>query len=333
MPLSLLQKASLRRSPLRAAGAALTLLCLLSGGCGWIATHTAPSKKASAERTAGALRADALFWQLFHSGDYAGISKGLEALTAAYLENPSDAKTASHIGWLHIWRLAEKARLAAPPPTITDDAVLARKYFQEAVSLDPSDPRTLGFLASALLAEGEIHREPGLQREGYFMLKRAIAAWPEFNLFTAGYVLSRQPADSQLFREGLAWQWENVDACVGEKVDRANPDLRKYLHLETRTGPKRPCWNSDIAPHNFEGFFMNMGDMLVKSGDWKTGQKIYAAARGSSDYGAWKFRDVLEARIRNAEANVAAFTSTASGKPALPIMNASTFSCMACHQN
>ena len=37
---------------------------------------------------------------------------------------------------------------------ITDEAVLARRYFQEAVALHPHDARYLGFLGSTQLAEG-----------------------------------------------------------------------------------------------------------------------------------------------------------------------------------
>jgi hypothetical protein len=43
-------------------------------------------------------------------------------------------------------------------------------------------------------------------------------------------------------------------------------------------GPKRVCWNSWIAPHNL-----------------------------TTDYAAWPYRDLLEARIANAAANVEVF--------------------------
>lgn len=190
---------------------------------------------------------------------------------------------------------------------MTDQMTLARKYFQEAVALDRADARFLGFLAGTTLAEANIHKDEQLTRRGYFMLRDAIDAWPEFNLFTAGYTMSRQPADSPRFREGLEWQWRNLDECAEERVDRANPDYTKYMSQETKQGRKRACWNSWIAPHNFEGFFLNMGDMLVKSGDWRTGQKIYANAKLSHDYADWKFRRVLEDRIRQAESDVALF--------------------------
>ena len=111
-----------------------------------------------------------------------------------------------------------------------------------------------------------------------FDLLAAIDGWPEFNLFTAGYTMSRQPADSERYKQALEWQWETLDVCVGEKINRADPGYAKYMSLATTEGRKRVCWNSWIAPHNFEGFFLNMGDMLVKAGDWQAAQKIYANA-------------------------------------------------------
>jgi hypothetical protein len=100
---------------------------------------------------------------------------------------------------------------------------------------------------------------------------------------------------------------------------------------ETREGKKRACWNSWIAPHNFEGFFLNMGDMLVKAGDWQTAQKIYANAKLSKEYASWKYQPVLEDRISQAQSNVASFNAlNETAKPRMMIN--SEFSCMVCHQ-
>ncbi len=300
---------------------------------GWtrIAVQLAPGKRAATSRTEAATKADELFWQTFHNGEYEKIQPALEVLTAAYLQTPSDATTAAHIGWLHIWRMSERARLNPVPATSTDDAVMARKYFTEAVTLNRSDARYLGFLAAATLAEGDIHKDEKLKREGYFMLRDSIKAWPEFNLFTAGYVMSPQPADSPRFREALEWEWRNLDVCVQENIDRTNPDFSKYMSLETKQGQKRVCWNSWIAPHNFEGFFLNMGDMLVKAGDWQTAEKIYANAKLSHEYGSWKFQDVLEDRIKQAQSNIAPFKMPNETSKTKMMIN-SEFSCMACHQ-
>jgi hypothetical protein len=307
---------------------------LLIAGCSKLAVWSAPDKTPARERTAQAVKADGLFWQTLHSGQYQSISEVLIPLKAAYLQNPTDPVTAAHVGWMHIWRLAERARLdgTPPDPSVTDDAVLARKYFEEAVRLNPGEARYLGFYASLLMAEGTIHQDQKLVRKGYFTMLEAVAAWPEFNYFTAGYGFSAQPRASARFREGLEYQWLNIDLCVGERVDRANPDFTKYMRLVTTEGPKRVCWNSWIAPHNFEGFFLNFGDMLVKAGDPETAMKVYRNARYSPEYSSWAYRDVLEDRIRNATENVTAFQQDNPPPGAPTIMLRSRFACVGCHQ-
>jgi hypothetical protein len=213
--------------------------------------------------------------------------------------------------------------------------VMARKYFEEAVRLQPGDARFQGFLGSATLAEASIHKDEKLTRRGYYILLDSVAAWPEFNLFTAGYSLLRLPADSSRFQEALAMQWRTLDLCAGQPVSRQNPDFAPYMALATQQGPKRACWNSWIAPHNFEGFFLNMGDMLVKSGDVPTALKIYANARHSPTYGQWKHRALLEQRMADASVNVAAFNAPAAaqGPDARRMMIQTTVACVACHQD
>jgi hypothetical protein len=324
----------MRATTRRNAACALLSMTTALFGCGYVAVRSAPAKEASDTRTEAALKADELFWRTLHAGGYDDIPLALDALTGAYLENPNDAVTAAHIGWMHIWRLAESSRFQQAPPTITHDAILARRYFQEAVQLNPDEARYLGFLASTTMVEGSIHQDERLTRRGYLLMQSAVKAWPEFNLFTAGYGASRLPRDSERFAEALERQWQTLDLCTGETVDRTDPDFGKYMSLATTEGPKRACWNSWIAPHNFEGFFLNMGDMLVKSGDWQTARKIYANARHSPTYAQWKFRDVLEERIGDAEANVDVFSTARddADKTRPRMMIASPFACMACHQ-
>src|SRR5258708_36285769 len=132
------------------------------------------------------------------------------ALQAAYIDNPRAGVTGAHIGWVHIWRRGERARLDPVPPGITDEAVLSRRYFEEAVRLDPGDARYRGFYAATLLAEGEIHQDEKLRRRGYYTMLDAVAAFPEFNYFTAGYVFSSRPDDSHRFKAGRDDQRRNL---------------------------------------------------------------------------------------------------------------------------
>ncbi len=70
-----------------------------------------------------------------------------------------------------------------------------------------------------------------------------------------------------------------------------------------------------------------MGDMLVKSCNWETAQKIYGNAKLSPNYAELKYRDVLEQRIKDAKSNVTQFVANKG------IMVTTKYSCMACHEN
>lgn len=297
-----------------------------------IAVALAPGKTADARRSELAIRADTMFWDAFHAGRYDDIPVVLDALTAAYLQNPRDAQTAAHIAFSHVWALNELARRDARSASATDGIVLSRKYFAEASRLAPADERYKGFLAGMELAEGSVHADEQLSRRGYFDLMKAIDGWPEFNLFTAGYVLSRLPYTDEKYAQAVAYQWRNLDACAGERVDRGTARYDQYMTKETTTGVKRACWNSWIAPHNFEGFFLNMGDMLVKQGDPARARRVYANARLSKSYATWPFKTVLDDRIANADRNVELFRMAVRGEQTRTIMIMSTFACVACHQ-
>jgi len=308
-------------------------------GCATVAVAVAPRKAAHPAGTEGAAKADAAFWYALHGGHYEDIDAVLEPLTREYLAHPEDPHLAAHVAFLHVWRLGERARLAHPRATVTDDITLARRYFEEAALLVPDDPRFRGFLASLTMAEGSIHHEEGITRRGYFEMRDAVSSWPEFNLFTRGYVLSSQPADSDRFRSALADQWKNLDVCFDAPVDRIHLDLAPFSKLETTTGWKRACWNSWIAPHNVEGFLLNLGDMIVKSGEPAIARGVYGQAKLSKGYGTWPYRAVLERRMVQAEENVALFRSPPSEGPLAVggdrerrIMFETPFACMGCHQ-
>lgn len=301
-------------------------------GCEQIALMTIPAKKPKVSQNQLAKEAELRFWATLHEGSYGKLSETTKLLTAAYLENPNDPQLAAHLGFVHIWKLTERAREKKVPPTITDEIILAKNYFKDATLLNPNDARTQGFLGDSMLVSGTIAKNQREEVRGYFQLKRAIALWPEFNYFTAGYVMSSLPPESSSFKEGVEWQWKTLDLCIKGHLDRKNPDYRPYMALEIRQGPKRACWNSWIAPHNFEGFFLNMGDMLVKQGDWQTGVKIYKNAQLSKTYSTWPYRRMLEDHIRFAKENVVHFNQNKKTTSAHRILFNSGNGCAACHQ-
>jgi hypothetical protein len=127
--------------------------------------------------------------------------------------------------------------------------------------------------------------------------------------------------------------------CLPTSGDRICRSRNRGLAARIEAMPadardRRACNESAIAPPNQEGFFLNMGDMLVKSGDWQTARVMYASAKSAPGYACWPFQHELEQRIADAAANVARFnavTPPGSAPPARMMLN-STFACMACHQ-
>lgn len=300
-------------------------------GCESIAIQMTPKKEATFSTNRLANQAENVFWGTLHSGNYDGISEAERLLTAAYFQNPNDPRISSHLGFLHIWKITERNRIHPVPPTIINEIILSKYYFADAFQLNPGDARIHGFLGDTQLISGKISNDKREQTHGYFTLKKAIRAWPEFNYFTAGYPMSDLSPQSWQFKEGLAWQWETLNLCAGEKVNRANPTFAPYLYRNTQIGSQRACWNSWIAPYNFQGFFLNMGDMLVKSGDWRTAIKIYKNARLEKSYTKWPYRNLLESRIRNAKNNVRNFQQSYT-TPDKTILFNSGYGCVACHQ-
>ncbi len=299
------------------------LLTLVS--CEPIALLTTPKKQAVHSTTKTAVTAEKYFWKTLHQGHYQDIDNADYLLMAAYLENPNDPALAAHLGFLHLWKITERQRLRVQSPLITNEIILAKKYFSDAHALQPDNAIYQGFLGDTQLIEGQIFHDQQEEVRGYFTLKRAIAKWPAFNYFTAGYPMSSLPSDSKHFKQALDWQWATLDICIGEKINRTDPDYSPYMVLEDKPydSQMRACWNSSIAPYNFEGFFMNMGDMLVKTGDWKTAVIIYNNAKLAKNYKDWPYRKMLEQRIKDARHH----------KNQQTMMLNSGFGCVACHQS
>ncbi|WP_419421273.1 hypothetical protein ACNVED_15500 (plasmid) [Legionella sp. D16C41] len=306
----------------------LFVICLFLVACESIALLSTPKKQALDSKNNLAQVAEQFFWKTLHQGNYKNIDASIRLLMIAYLKNPYDPKLAAHLGFMHLWKITERS--VKPNPRMPDEIILARKYFEDAVMLAPNNAIYLGFLGDAQLVEGKIFADKREQVKGYYQLKRAISSWPQFNYFTAGYPMSTLSSHSTLFKETLEWQWNTLDLCAGQKVNRQNPDFSPFMSKEIKTGPYRACWNSWIAPFNFEGFFLNMGDMLVKAGQWQTAIRIYQNAKLTNNYKSWPYRKFLEERIVNAQVNTKVFQKDNYGKQA--ILFNSGYGCQVCHK-
>jgi hypothetical protein len=105
------------------------------------------------------------------------------------------------------------------------------------------------------------------------------------------------PAGGADFEQAVEAAWRTLEVCFGDSFDREHPDITPYLDQATDRGPKRVCWNDAIAPHGAEGFYLWMGDVLVKHGDLDQAKVVYANARLIREYAQWPFQSLLEARF------------------------------------
>jgi hypothetical protein len=273
--------------------------------------------------------ADAFFWDRFHAGDYGAIPEILDRLEAGLAEQPDDPSLSRHVPWTHIWRLAELARGSTTPEQLFESLGATRPGFARARDLNPGDARVLGFLAGITLGEGIILGDSALYDEGTALFAEAIAAWPDFN-YQLGLHPEPAPRDHPGFQLGLA-AWANIDVCAASS---STGRTRTWQRRSTRNaqGTLRVCWNSWIVPFNLEGFFLNLGDMLVKDGQVATGVQVYEAARLADNYDRWPYRATLEERIVNAAENATRFNE----EPPVPghaIMFESPYSCTGCHRH
>ena len=65
----------------------------------------------------------------------------------------------AHLGWLHVWHLAEAESFRATPQDRTADLNSARQDFKHAVELQPNEARYLGFYATTLIVESATYTD------------------------------------------------------------------------------------------------------------------------------------------------------------------------------
>ena len=275
------------------------------------------------------------FWDQFHNGNIENVDRIINKLEQQYKKDTNDLIANAHLGFVHIWVLSEWRRIPNVTAKITDHAAISYKYFTKAYQLNPNDKRILGFLADIQMTYGSISESKKLSRKGYFTGLKSIKEWPEFNKFTIGVVFSQNSPKTKYFKKALEWQWTTLEDCYTSPIDRTNPNIKEFVSKEMpehNLGKDRACYNSWIAPHNVEGYFLHMGDMITKTGDYTTAIKIYELAKSSPNYNTWVFKGVLENRIVNAERNTKTFLDKAEKGIDNVIINNSGNLCMSCHK-
>lgn len=286
--------------------------------------------------------ANEYMWDNFHSGNYDSIPSILNKLHDAYREDPGDKINTAHLGFMYLWAFSERGR-KEPDPSIEKNIYLSNRYFKEAIKLDPTDYRLLGFQSATNICEGALKQKWGMLAKGYIDGFKAINKWPQFNKFAFSIVESQRKKNTLMYNIAMKYQWDIIDECSCKKLTKkvimkdprkAISGLIEELKNTEDQKIKRVCWNSWIAPHNLEGFLLNFGDMLVKDGYVKEAKEFYSAIKFAPSYDEWVYKSVVNERIKNAEANSILFNKLLDIQHSdrNQIFINSTFSCSGCHQ-
>lgn len=239
-----------------------------------------------------------VFFDHFHASRYSQSPGAAAALDAAALANPGVGRPSLDRALAHLWHVVEAGRdPAQDPAALGAEAGTLVPLFETAQRNNPDDPRVGCFLGTTMITAGEGSQDAALIQRGHAVLDAAIAAWPEFNLFCRALVYDNLPVDHPEFAKAADAYFDTLDACFDEPVDRTRPDVTPYLNQATDRGRKRACWNDWIAPHNAEGFYLHMGDVLVKAGQVEAARVTYQNATLIREYPSWPFKAVLAERM------------------------------------
>jgi hypothetical protein len=281
------------------------------------------------------------FWDIYHGNDYDSIPEIQSLLTRAICVNPENPTLYALLGATHFWHFGEYLRDPKPDRNVlAQDMPTAARLFQKAFDLDyygkhlpgyVNDDHLPGYLGITTFHAGQMSNNPSLMAKADQLLDYAVYQFPEFNNFNRWAAHNADPKDSDSYKKALDSLWQSLDSCIGGSIDRTNPDIERYLPLQTSVGRKKTCWSQgDIAPHSFEGIMLNLGNGLVKAGQVETAKIVYANARYADNYAAWPYRQELEAVVSSdLYARAALYADgDSSNDPPLSVPNRS---CVYCH--
>jgi len=222
---------------------------------------------------------------------------------------------------------------------LQNDMPTAVQLFQKALSLDYGqhpigyqyNDHLPGFLGVTMVHLGQTAGDPAIIAKGDQLLDYSVYQFPEFNNFNRWAAHNADPRDSDSYKKALDSLWQAIDACSGSNIDRSNPDISPYLHLQISVGRKSACWSQNtMAPHSFEGLMLNLGNGLLKAGEIDVARIVYANAKYATNYATWPYRQVLESiAASDLTARAALYADNdPTNDPPLAVPNRS---CVYCH--
>ena len=244
------------------------------------------------------IAAEELFWDAFVASEYERVGELSDALKAAVEARPDDSYPALLRGLLYMWALVERER----DPSIGPAELLAYSneadtWLGKAYELNPADLRALGWRGAIKVKVGLYTGNEALVTEGKAMVDKSKEYSALFSTYLQSTRYEELSSADPDFALGVALKFDVLDLCVGEPIDRDNPDYAPHMAKATTEGLTRFCWNIPEAPHNFEGYQANLGELVLKQGNVDTAKVLFNNVKLSPDYETWPLRPRFETML------------------------------------
>ena len=267
-----------------------------------------PSKAAAAGEGA--------FWDTVW-GDAPRADEALRLLRRATRQDPRDGRSQFLLGMLHLYRSTTACAefdFADMCPAGAAEGAASQEPLDRASELLAEDTRIAGFRAAATFANGYVRGDDALLALGQERIDTAVEANPLFNSFDLFAVVAPvTPGASTYYQETIL---PLVDYVF------SNPGCIQTL--------PEICSNAGMAPHNFEGTLILLGDIYAKGGRLADAQTWYGFAQGFGRGSGYRFQAIADERVATAVERVARYTNADQADDP-PLLGGGGGSCMYCH--
>jgi hypothetical protein len=276
--------------------------------------NTVLSRRAS--RLAGA--GEAAFWDTVWADD-PRPDEALRLLERAVRRDPKDGRSQFLLGMLRLYRSSTACAdfdFAHLCDAAKAEGLAAVEPLDRAVPLLANDTRIAGFRAAATYAAGYVQGDADRLARGLSLIDEAVAANTLFNAFDLFAVVAP------------------VEAGMGDYYQtRVLPLVDAIFSGENLSCPvtlPEICSNAGMAPHNFEGTLILLGDIYAKGGRLSNASLWYSIARGTGRTTGYRYQAIAEERVATAADRVARYEDDdPTNDP--PLLGGGGGSCRYCH--
>jgi tetratricopeptide (TPR) repeat protein len=261
---------------------------------------------------------EAAFWDTVWADD-PRPDEALRLLQRAVKRDPNDGRSQFLLGMLRLYRSStacadfDFAHLCDAAKT---EGLAAVEPLDRAVPLLANDTRIAGFRAAATYAAGYVQGDADRLARGLGLIDEAVAANTLFNAFDLFAVVAPvEPGMGDYYQTRVLPLVDAIFSGDNLSCPVTLPEI---------------CSNAGMAPHNFEGTLILLGDIYAKGGRLANASLWYSIARGTGRTTGYRYQAIAEERVATAADRVARYEDDdPTNDP--PLLGGGGGSCKYCH--